>query len=191
MGLLIQFVLANFSYISTPYLQTSLQSSSLLSSLYRRVSSPLPPMCFSFPSVRHIPQSGQQLHPNLPCATLQRRQARRGEANADTRPGLRASLGGVRTSRAAATTEHRAARLNEEGAGQLLLGRAFPPVWLLPNSVDHWEQKTIGSSLPVAYFKSAGLYVTAANLCYVCSRHETEELLPKTFSTYILFCVFV
>lgn len=93
-----------------------------------------PPMCVSFPSVRHIPHFGHQLHPNprcTPSTANQRRQAMT-RGHTDSRPGLSASLGGVWKSRAAATMAQSSA-LNEEEARQILLGRAFPPVWLLPN----------------------------------------------------------
>lgn len=72
----------------------------------------------------------------LPVFTLQCQPAKRGEREGgytDSRPGLRASLGGVWKPPEPPPLRQRRSAVNEEGAGRLLQGRAFPPVRLLPD----------------------------------------------------------
>ena len=141
-------------------------------------------MCVSVPPVRHIPRFGQQLHPRTPtpppprCAALRWRPAKTSEATRTQGP-ARAQDSAVWDPPEPPPADG-TARRSEWGRsrGNSCKGRAFPPVWLLPNPLlDHWEHKTIGSSLPVAYFKKA--FMSWLLIAFMGQR-EVFELLPKT-----------
>ena len=165
------------------------------------------PMCVSVPPVRHIPRFGQQLHPRPPacpppppppppphpprrCAAVRCRAAksRRGTSGHKARLERNTRLCEVPPEPPPADGT---ARRGEWGRsrGNSCKGRAFPPVWLLPNPLlDHWEHKTIGSSLPVAYFKkkkrrrrSDGVHVMAAN-CLHGTEGSFLNFYPKLSS---------
>lgn len=95
------------------------------------------------------------------------RQVRPGkvQGNADTGPGLSASLHRVRSSRTAATL--RIVKRGDRGRSRATpVRQGFPTGVTPPKPVNHWEQKTIGSSVLEAYFKSTGFRVMLANWCF-------------------------
>lgn len=60
-------------------------------------------------------------------------------------------------------------------SGATPVRQGFPTGVTPPKPVDHWEQRAIGSSLPVAYFKSAGLHPTAAYWCLSLKQRGTRR----------------
>lgn len=124
----------------------------------------------------------------LPVFTLQCQPAKRGEREGgytDSRPGLRASLGGVWKPPEPPPLRQRRSAVNEEGAGATPARQGFPTGETPPRPADHWEQETIGSSLPDAYFKSAGLHVMAASCCFIYSGRRRNFHLLRLNLAYL------